>query len=121
MRRDRCADVAGQVNRFDADIELVGDALGHGPNISANVRHLLRDGAPRTVGFFTVGKRDRLLRQVLVLGRPGDNELALVHSLADDHVLELDHRPGEIDLNPDLRAVAELRGADAQTDAALGH
>src|SRR5262245_15007371 len=58
--------------------------------------------------------------QVLVARSPSDTQLALVGARPNHYVADLDHRLGGIDLDPKLRAVANLRGAITQPDPALG-
>ena len=47
-------------------------------------------------------------------------QLALIDAGADDHVLDLNGWLGEIDFDPELRPIADLRRPFAQADAALG-
>src|SRR5438046_1176005 len=69
------ADVAGLVNRLDADEELVGQALG-GAGVVAPVFQVLavEEGGPRPVALGPVQEGDAVAAQELVLGTPVDGQ-----------------------------------------------
>ena len=65
-----------------------------------------------------IRERDRLPAQVLVGGRPGNRQIAILHRAGRIDIENPNDRLGQIDLDPNLGWVAHLRRPFAQADSA---
>src|SRR5262249_2869810 len=90
------------------------------PDVFAVIGEFVREGVPGAVLLLGVRQPDWLTAEVLVAGGPGGGELALIDAVADLQVDDLHNGLGQVNLDPELRTFAWLRGVVAQADTSFG-